>query len=408
MKVLHVLDSSAPMIAGYSSRSRAIVNTQVELGLDPVVLTSIRHRNDAGLEMEIIDGVRHYRTLRPSAPQRIPLLEMARLYQRTVEIARQEKVELIHAHSPILAGIPAWLAARRLGLKCIYEMRSLWEDAAAEKGEIDPRSTRYRLIRGAETFLMRRVDAVACICEGLRRDVAARGIDAHKLHVVPNGVDPARFVARQRDADTARRLGLEGKTVVGYIGTFFGFEGVVDLVRAIAKIVKSGRDDVAGLIVGRGATYEACRETAAELGVEAQIVHPGHVDPDEVESMYSVLDILVYPRRQFRITELVTPLKPLEAMAMEKAVIGSDVGGIAELIADEKTGLLFRSGDVDDLARQILRLVDDAALRQEFGHTARRWIETERDWRSIVPTYSHIYAAVLDAQADGPGTGVAS
>jgi glycogen synthase len=393
MRILHLLDLSTPMIAGYASRSRAIVNAQRAIGLEPVVLTSVRQHNKNGVALEEIDGIRYYRTLKPAAPKRQPLTEMYYLRQRIIEVARVERAELIHAHSPILTGIPAWVAARQLGLRCVYEIRSPWEDAAVEKGDMSEQSLRYRLTRGAETFLTRRVDAVVCICEGLRRELGERGLPAERLHVVPNGVDVARFIPRPPDDATRTRLGLQGRTVVGYLGTFFGFEGVVDLVEALARLIKGGRDDLAGLIVGTGTTYEACREIAQRHGLADRILHPGHVPAEEVERLYSVMDVLVYPRRSFRITELVTPLKPLEAMAMEKAVIGSDVGGIRELIQDGVTGLLHRSGDVGVLAATIEKLADDPNLRRRLGRQARAWVAEQRDWKHIVPQYVSIYEA---------------
>jgi PEP-CTERM/exosortase A-associated glycosyltransferase len=393
MRILHVLDVSAPTIAGYATRSRAIVSAQRAIGLEPCVLTSVRHTNKGGAALEEIDGIRHYRTLKPAMSRRHPLAEMYWLRQRILEVARIERAELIHAHSPILAGLPAWMAARQLGLGCVYEMRSLWEDGAVEKGDIHERSLRYRLTRGAETFLTRRVDAVVCICEGLRRDLSARGLPAERLHVVPNGVDVARFVPRPADVATRARLGLQGRTVVGYIGTFFGWEGVVDLVEALARLIGQGRNDLAGLIVGAGTTYEACREIAQRHGLADRILHPGHVAAGEVEQLYSIMDVLAYPRRRLRVTELVTPLKPLEAMAMEKAVIGSDVGGIRELIRDGVTGVLHRSGDVGDLAAKIVFLADDPNLRRTLGRQARAWVSEQRDWKDIIPRYVPIYEA---------------
>jgi len=402
MRILHLLDVSAPTIAGYASRSRAIVNGQRAIGLEPVVLTSVRHKNKSGIALEEIDGIRHYRTLKPMPQRRGPLTEMYWLRQRILEVARIERAELIHAHSPILTGLPAWIAARQLGLGCVYEMRSLWEDAAVERGDISEQSLRYRLTRGAETFLTRRVDAVVCICEGLRRDLGERGLPAGRLYVVPNGVDAARFVPRPSDDATRARLGLQGRTVVGYIGTFFGFEGVVDLVEALARLIKQGRNDLAGLIVGTGTTYEACREMARRHGLADRILHPGHVTADEVERLYSVMDVLAYPRHSLRITELVTPLKPLEAMAMEKAVIGSDVGGIRELIQDGVTGLLHRAGDVNDLAAMIEKLADDPNLRRTLGRQARVWVSGQRDWKYIVPQYLPVYDAASRGRRRSP------
>jgi PEP-CTERM/exosortase A-associated glycosyltransferase len=395
MRILHVLDVSAPTIAGYASRSRAIVNAQRAIGLEPVILTSVRHKNREGAPLESIDGIKHYRTLKPAVPGRRPLSEIYHLRHRILEVAQLERVDLIHAHSPILVGIPAWMASRQLGLGCIYEMRSLWEDGAVERGSINARSLRYRLSRGGETFLARRVDAVVCICEGLRRDMHERGLPTERLHIVTNGVDAARFVPRPPDDSIRAKLGLQGRTVVGYVGTFFGFEGVIDLVEALARLIKQGRNDLAGLIVGTGATYDRCREVAQSHGLANRILHPGHVPAEEVERLYSVMDVVAYPRRSLRVTELVTPLKPLEAMAMEKAVIGSDVGGIRELIQNGVTGLLHRPGDPDDLAAKIKQLADDPYLRQILGRQARAWVAEKRDWKSIVPQYVPIYEAAL-------------
>jgi glycogen synthase len=390
MRILHVLDVSAPTIAGYASRTRAIVNAQRSMGFEPVVLTSVRHRSKDGAALEVIDGVNHHRTLVPANPGR-PLTEMYRLRQRILEVARMEHANVIHAHSPILTGIPAWMAARQLGLGCVYELRSLWEDAAVERGVISEGSPRYRVTRAAETFLARRVDAVVCICDGLRGDLRARGLPAERLYVVPNGVDVARFIPRPGDDATRAELGLRGRTVIGYIGTFFGFEGVVDLVEALVRLIKQGRSDLAGLIVGTGTTYEACREIARRNGLADRILHPGHVAAEEVERLYSAMDVLAYPRRSLRVTELVTPLKPLEAMAMEKAVIGSDVGGIRELIQDGVTGLLHRAGDTGDLAAKIARLADDPGLRSALGRQARAWVSEERHWKHLVPRYVPVY-----------------
>lgn len=392
MRILHVLDVSTPTIAGYAARARAIVNGQSAMGIEPVVLTSVRHRNASGSAMEVIDGIRHYRTLAPAAPGN-PIAEMYYLRRRILEVAHQERCELVHAHSPILTGLPALAAARQLGVGCVYEIRALWEDAAVEKGHTHARSVRYRLTRGAETFLATRVDAVVCICEGLRRDMVGRGLPGERLHVVPNGVDVARFVPRPPDDAIREGLGLRGRTIVGYIGTFFGYEGVELLVEALSRLILGGRDDLAGLIVGTGTNYEACRAIARRHGLADRILHPGHVPAGEVEALYSVMDILAYPRTSHRITELVTPLKPLEAMAMEKAVIGSDVGGIRELVQDGVTGLLHRAGDIDSLANRIALLSADTALRRTLGRQGRAWVSQERDWKQIIPRYRGIYDA---------------
>lgn len=395
MKVLHVLDVSAPTISGYTSRSRDIVNTQRALGLDAVVLTSPRHDNPDRRAREEIDGIRHYRTPWPSSAKRRPIpevVEMFRFCRRIIEVARRERPDLIHGHSSILCGIPSYVAARLLGLPCVYEIRAFWEDGGVSSGKFKERSLAYRAIRRAETSLARRVDALICLCEGVKGEMARRGLPARDLYIVPNGVDTDRFTPLQPEERARARYGLGGKKVVAYVGTFLPFEGVDYLVRALIKLIKDcGRDDIRGLIVGQGPTYEQCRAVAAAAGLGDKILHPGPVPHAEVNALYSIADMLVYPRAGHRVAELVTPLKPLEAMAMEKPVIGSDVGGLRELIQDEVTGLIHRREDIDDLAAKITRLIDDEALRRRLGRTAREWVVENRQWRTLVERHLEIY-----------------
>lgn len=401
-RILHVLDISLPMLAGYTARSRSIVTHQKQLGLDPVVLTSVRQDNPGRVDQEEIDGVRYYRTLpaegsllsrlaagRPGASE---LAEIAALQQRVVEVAQAEGVDIIHGHSSILVGLPAYFAARQLGLPFVYEIRAFWEDAAVDAGKTQIGSRRYQATQAAESWLTQRADAVVGICDGIRRELVERGTSADKLFVVPNGVDTQRFTPQARDPALEERHGLAGKTVVGYIGTFAAFEGVSYLIDALSQLIRDeGRDDIRGMIVGSGITYEACRERAAAAGLADKIFHPGRVHQDEVEAYYSVVDIFAYPRDRQRITELVTPLKPLEAMAMEKTVIGSDVGGLTELIQHDKTGLIFHAESASELAGAIRQAADDPALRQRLGAAGRRYVEQERRWRKIIDGHFELY-----------------
>lgn len=402
MRILHVLDRSLPTVAGYTTRSAAIVEHQAALGLSPRALTGPRQ---GGGDPEMYRGIKYLRTEPPDvlgvfdqAPVAREALEMSALYRRILSVHREEPFDLLHAHSPILCGIPAHLAARKLGVPSVYEIRAFWEDAAEQRGKGRRGSLRYTTIRALETRLARSADAVVTICEGLRRDLAARGIPDDRLFVVPNGVDPDRFVPRPRDVELTARLGFRDKAVVAYVGTLFRFEGVSLLLEALGVLLDA-RNDVRGLIVGHGEDEEEIRAAVDRMGLAGRVVVAGKAPPEEVARYYALADVLCYPRARHRITELVTPLKPLEAMAMGKAVVASDVGGLRELIRDEDTGLLFKAGDAAALAATLARAIGDADLRRRLGERARACVAAERSYASIAKRYRAVYAAAGERAA---------
>ena len=397
MKVLHVLNLSIPDLTGYSIRSKYIVEFQKELGLSPIVVTSPKYPRL--IQYEEIGGIPYYRAY--SEPDnlekltlKVPFIREQTIMwnlQRTIEkVARSTRVDLIHAHSPSLCGIPASKVARRLNIPFIYEVRALWEDAAVDQKRFSEGSLKYFLSKKVEQRLFDRAHAIICICEGLRKELSYR-TDKGKIFVIENGVDTEKFVSRQKSKRVIERYELQSKVVVGFIGSFFAFEGLQDLILSVPEVIKSV-NNVLSLIVGGGVEEENVRELAANLGVlNNQVIFTGRVPHEEILDYYSVMDILVYPRVSKRITELVTPLKPLEAMSMEKAVIASDVGGLRELIEDNVTGVLFKAGDYKNLAKKIVGLAINNEQRIMLGKNARLKMVQQRDWKYIVSRYRNIY-----------------
>ncbi len=389
MKVLHVLDHSLPIGSGYSYRSRSIVAAQKRLGLEPVVLTSPKQGTKAD-GREIVDGIPHYRTGR--ARGRLPFVRelrlMLRLTSRIVQVARAEGAELIHAHSPSLNGLPALVAGRRLGLPVVYEVRTFWEDAAVNNGSFAEGSLRYRVSRALESVVLRRADHVAAICEGIRWEIVSRGISSGRVTVVPNGVDPEWLEPRPRASDLGDRLGLGEGPVFGYIGSFSRYEGLSFLIEAMPELV--ARFPGAKLLLVGGGRHEKAVGAAAKRAGSAVLV-PGRVPQEQVRDFYTLIDVFVLPRRRIRLTELVTPLKPLEAMAMGIPVLASDIGGHTELVSDGQTGLLFKTESRGSLVEQATRLGGDPQLRAQLGSGGRQWVATERTWEQIAGRYLCIY-----------------
>lgn len=398
MRILHILDHSLPLHSGYTFRTLAILRQQRALGWHTVQLTGAKQGpSEAG--QQLVDGWHFYRTA-PDARwwARLPVLRQAAvivgLAVRLRQLAQRLKPDILHAHSPALNAIAALNAGRALGIPVVYEVRAFWEDAAADHGSSPPGGLRYRLTRALETYALRRADAVTTICEGLRRELCARGVPAHKITVIPNAVDAGAFsVTASDDLWLAHKLGLHGHLVIGFIGSFYAYEGLALLLRAMPRML-AAQPALRLLLAGGGPQDGALRALAAQLGIAHAVVFAGRVPHAQVASYYQLVDICVYPRLPMRLTELVTPLKPLEAMAQGRLVVASDVGGHRELIDHGKTGVLFRAGDAGALAQAIQALLLAPASWPALRQQARAFVETERSWGASVGRYAPVYARV--------------
>jgi glycosyltransferase involved in cell wall biosynthesis len=225
----------------------------------------------------------------------------------------------------------------------------------------------------------------------MRQDLIDRGIQPERIQVVPNGVDANFFQPAPAAPELFEKFGLNGKPVFGFIGSFYRYEGLRFLLDAIPALI--ARVPGAKLIlVGGGHDEPVLREKAKPYG--NAVIFTGQVPHERIKDFYSILDVFVCPREQIRLTELVTPLKPLEAMGMGKTVLASDVGGHRELIKHNKTGLLFRAGSRDDFLGQAVRAAQDAKLRATIGESARHYVVSERAWSQVVSRYRSIYEGV--------------
>jgi glycogen(starch) synthase len=392
MRILHVLDHGLPLHSGYAFRTRAIVKAQLARGWEVACLTGPRH-DVAGPDPEIVDGITFYRTPKP-APAPAPLgewREIRALSARLDKLIAEWKPDQLHAHSPVLSALAALPVARKHALPLVYEIRAFWEDASVGNGTGREGSAKYRLTRMLETHAARQADAVAVICEGLRDDLIGRGIAADKIFLSPNGVDLTLFGnPLAADKAFARSLGLEDADTVGFIGSFYDYEGLDDLIAAMPLLLKT-RPKARLLLVGGGPMEEALRAQAAASPVSDRIRFVGRVPHDEVDRYYALIDILAYPRKAMRLTELVTPLKPLEAMAQRKLVVASNVGGHRELIEDGVTGTLFPAGDPAALAEALSGLFGRRGEWEGRRDTARLFVERERNWSSNISRYAPIY-----------------
>lgn len=389
MRVLQVLHVSAPMMAGYTIRSSYIFQNLTKMGIEVGCLTSMRQAGDY-VPKETVDGLPHWRTPPLRRPLRAvnELQAMAGLTKRLWQVIREWRPDVIHAHSPVLVGMPALAVAKAAGIPLVYEVRDLWENASVDRGKFAVDSVPYRAARGLDTVVLRGADAVVTICEAQRAEIEPRA--GKPVTVAANGVDVSEFAVSEEAQAQARST----RPTVAYIGTFQPYEGIETLIKAMPFVVER-IPDARLVITGGGGNEQDLRALSAQVSKPGSVEFTGRVPHDQVTNYYLQADVLAYPRIDTRTTRLTTPLKPLEAMALRKAVVVSDLPALRELIHVGETGVTFPAGNERALADVLVSLLQDPARREELGRKARAQVEQERDWAAIVARYKQVYESVL-------------
>jgi PEP-CTERM/exosortase A-associated glycosyltransferase len=395
-RVLHILDHSLPLHSGYTFRTRAILKSLEAAGVEVRAVTGpLYHEGESGTAEH--DGLVFHRTPGPIAglagQREWRTIESLRA---TVEkVAAEWKPDVLHAHSPALCGMAGLRAARRLNLPFVYEIRAFWEDAAVGNGTGSEGSIKYRLTRALENRVVAGADAVFTICQGLRDDLVSRGHDGDKIRLSPNGVDLTLFgEPPARDDALATKIGIGEGPVIGFIGSFYDYEGLDDLIAAM-PLLRERHPDAQLLLVGGGPMDARLRAQAAASSASDGIVFTGRVPHGEVERYYSLVDVLAYPRKKSRLTDLVTPLKPLEAMAQKRIVAASNVGGHRELIEDGVTGLLFAPDDPQAMAAALADFIDAKDRWPAMRDAGRRHVAEKHDWARNIDRYLDVYQKLL-------------
>jgi glycosyltransferase involved in cell wall biosynthesis len=395
-RVLHLVTNALPATqAGYTVRTHRIALAQRELGLDPHVVTRLGHPlaqgvSDARPECAV-DGIPYHRLL-PWVPPRGPVQEIHKAADLAGRLVERLRPAVLHAASNHRNAAVALELRGRYGVPVAYEVRGFLEDSWLSR---DPARTEsdefYRLTREVETARMRAADLVVTLGEAMREEIEGRGV--RDVLVVPNAVDDA-FLTPLPDGSALRaELGIApGDVVVGLTSTFYGFEGIATLIEAAAL-----RRDITLLLVGDGPERPALERRAAELGVRA--VFTGRVPVDQVRRYQAVLDVFAVPRTADRVCQLVTPLKPLEAMAGGIPVIASDVRALREIIEPGVTGTLTVPEDPEAWANCLDQLIYSPRTRGEIGQAGREWVAQYRTWRAVTARYLEPYREIVESSA---------
>lgn len=394
--VLHVLTNSLPHTqSGYAHRSHAVLTAQRDAGMRVAAATRLGYPVTVGKVAargtDTIDGLDYHRLVLPS-PGATVEERLAQTVRLLVPLAESTGADVLHATTNYTNGLVARAAARELGIPWVYEVRGLLEETwvasrpAGAEQEHAAQSEKYRLLRDRETEMAASADHVFTLSETLRDELVARGIDRESVSLVPNAVDAALLDGNLSPVEARRALGLpEDGFWVGTVTSLVDYEGIDTLLDGVAELRRRGVDARA-LVVGDGVSRGSLEAQAHRLGIDGVTLFPGRVPRQRALMYHQALDVFVVPRRDVRVCRLVTPLKPIEAMAYGRPVVASDLPALAELIGAPGSGLLAPAGDADRLAKSLEDLAGDPSLRYSLGERGRAFATT-RTWDAVGGTY---------------------
>ena len=395
--ILHIVTDALPSTsAGYTVRTQEIALAQLDAGMDPHVVTRIGFPVTSGAidgrKLVTVDGVPYHRLLPWMMPGRADTIA-SQSVRRAAALVGQLNPAVLHAASNYSNGLVALALRETTGLPVVYEVRGFWEDTwlsrHATYSDLTT-SDRYRLSRATETHCMRTADLVVTLGEAMRDEIEARGIPRNKIEIVPNGVS-TQFLQPLPDASRLRaQLGIEkDEHVVGLVSSLVAHEGIGTLLQAV-KVLGDRGYGTRALIVGDGPERGALERQARSLGLDA--IFTGRVPMARVREYHAVLDVFVVPRTPDRVCQLVTPLKPVEAMASGLPVVVSAVRALAEIVNDKVTGMLAPPLDAGALADCLAELLDSPQLRKKLGENARDWVARDRTWDHNAARYLDAYS----------------
>lgn len=407
-RILHVVGASLPdQQSGYTLRTHYTAQAQIEAGLEPHVVTQMGFGDAEEYSTVEIDGVSYHRC--PGAKRGTGALDswFEQNVRRVSAVARKVRPSVLHAASDLINARTALIVGRAYGIPVVYESRGFWEETWLQREadrygwDLDSLTASYglpdvyTLRRETEDECRRSADAVVTLASVMADRIVEGGVGRRAVSVIPNGVNADRFPILSRDPELAGSLQVDHQTVtIGYVSSLVDYEGVDLLVEAVAEVraLKPGTP-VRLVVVGDGPEREALEDLARRVGLD-DAIFTGQVPHEKVLAYYSLIDIFVVPRRPVEVCQLVTPLKPFEALSSARALVMSDVRALREIAETSGAAVLFEAGSVSSLSAALSRLVGDPDERAALGTRGAEWVRRERTWGGNARRYVEVYESL--------------
>ncbi|NUL48781.1 glycosyltransferase [Cellulosimicrobium funkei] len=401
-RVLHLVKESAPYVANdFTLRSLHTLAAERDAGLDPVVMTELgfpRSTTGEGAGAAVdVDGVPHHHLDTGIDYATVPadrwLEDFAWFAYRKILEIRPAVIHVSSGRRGFETALVALALREKTGIPVVYEVQSFLEADWTEEPSVQEDSEVFRRRLAVEDFCLHQADAILTLNVAMRGELVARGIPEDRITLVPNGVDGKAFTPRERGADLAARHHLTGPTIGCVAPMDHRREGQGTLLKA-ASLLRERGIDMTCVLVGGGSRREALQKEARVYGVADRVVFTGAVDDDAIAEYYALLDIVVVPRIRERVSTFVEPMTPLEAMAMAKPVVVSDLPALTRIVDAPERGRVVTPGDPAALAEVVADLLADVDERSRLGRAGREWVQQERQWSVNGPRYRAVYQEV--------------
>lgn len=352
-------------------------------------------------EKDTIDNVDYLRCDQKTRKSSLTISEYVDAYSdQLIKLSDTHKPSIIHAASNHPNGLAAVKAAKKLGIKSVYEVRGLWEITRLSRQDGWDNTEQYEFMAKMEAEACIHADRVLTITHALKDIMIERGVDKDKISVVPNCVNVSDFTPfKEKNATLMNELSIkDSDVVIGYIGSIVNYEGLDDLIKALHLLKSQNVNNFKMLIVGDGAYLSHIVDLVNTFKLQDRVIFTGRVPHEQVDDYYSLVDITPFPRKPFLVCEAVSPLKPFEAMASGKAVLVSSCAALTEIVSDGYNGVVFEKGNVDSFANKLRELIEDPALRQKLSRNGYEWVVKNRDWTYSAGIIDNVYQELLAEQ----------
>lgn len=370
MKILFITDNFPPEVNAPATRTFEHCKEWVDQGDEVTVITCFpnfpKGKVYAGyknklVQKEEVEGIKvirvwSYITANAGFAKRI--LDFLSFAFMAFWFGLFRKTDLIIATSPQF--FTTWTAETLATIKrkpWIFELRDIWPESIKAVGAISGESKIFKFLEKIELRLYKRSTRVVSVTESFKQNLIARGIDADKIDVIRNGADMNRFQPISKNEGLVKKIGLENKFVVGYVGT----HGMAHKLDFILNSWPDSEDDLHLVLMGDGAEKAKLVELAKELNLKNVTFIPS-VPKDDVPAYLSLMDVSLVPLKKSDLFKTVIPSKIFENAAMQIPILLGVEGESADILRRYGAGMCFEPEDAEDFTQKLKLLKNDAEL----------------------------------------------